>query len=453
MQHTVWRHRGDVSWSSDDWRNGNGSRRSTGKGSRRPTSLASWRAHVNADGQSRWHCDPPHWGGSTGGGCFSFRPSGGGVCIRKGTEVWREFCDATRLRYYRDGLCVLIDLHHVIDTMDHEESISLGVTLDHIEKATTILCSFGHAHRRKAFDITAEFYPIINECDGYIFTDYRQGYYESVDVYREPWMAKNCVGVRGDKGQVAKLIGLPVLLFDDNEDNIDLVRARTAPTCRLDGVLVRRGRNAWKTTNPGYYEVRYIGDFVHCVRSFETGAVPPAIGSMNPYGGEGPVKHGSCEDSGGGSTGGGCFSFRPSAAGLPAASQALQRPAMSETEAKKAKKRKTGDLGQHRLVLMETRAKKATKAKEETKAAGPTKAKEETQTAVPHGLTVSAEALARASDAMSDAYYIYFWECVQRRWAERRLEDPSLPEQPPSWWVWKRADGMALRRDPYEGFL
>ena len=113
---------------------------------------------------------------------------------------------------------------------------------------------------------------------------------------------------------------------------------------------------------------------------------------------------------------------------------------MSEPKAKKAKK--------------ETRAKKeATKAQEETKAAVPTKAKVETKAAKPHGLTLSAEALARASDAMADEYYVYFWECVQRRWAERRLEDPSLPENPPSWWVWKRAEGMAIRRDPYEGFL
>ena len=49
--------------------------------------------------------------------------------------------------------------------------------------------------------------PIHAECDGYIFTDYRIGYYRNVGVDRESWVARNCVAVRGDKGQVAQLLG------------------------------------------------------------------------------------------------------------------------------------------------------------------------------------------------------------------------------------------------------
>ena len=73
-----------------------------------------------------------------------------------------------------------------------------------------------------------------------------------VDVDREPWMESNCVGIRGDKGQVADLMRKPVLLFDDHEENIALLRLRSSPNLYLDGVLVRRGRKADIPVPPGY---------------------------------------------------------------------------------------------------------------------------------------------------------------------------------------------------------
>ena len=65
-------------------------------------------------------------------------------------------------------------------------------------------------------------------------------------------MESNCVGIRGDKGQVADLMRKPVLLFDDKEENIDLLRSRSSSDRPLDGVLVRRGRNACRPVRPGY---------------------------------------------------------------------------------------------------------------------------------------------------------------------------------------------------------
>ena len=65
-------------------------------------------------------------------------------------------------------------------------------------------------------------------------------------------MESNCVGIRGDKGQVADLMRKPVLLFDDKEENIDLLRSRSSSDRPLDGVLVRRGRNAGRPVPPGY---------------------------------------------------------------------------------------------------------------------------------------------------------------------------------------------------------
>ena len=101
-------------------------------------------------------------------------------------------------------------------------------------------------------DTSAAYHSMVAECDGHIFTDYREGYHRSVDVYREPWMATNCVVVRGDKGQVAELMRKPVLLFDDNEENIDLLRIRSSSESPLDGVLVRRGNKAGRFVPPGY---------------------------------------------------------------------------------------------------------------------------------------------------------------------------------------------------------
>ena len=93
---------------------------------------------------------------------------------------------------------------------------------------------------------------MISECDGIICTDYREGWYREIDIYREEGMPSHCVRVKGDKGQIAKLIQKPVLLFDDKERNIDMLTKRSTDGCLLDGVIVRRGRNKWRHVEDGY---------------------------------------------------------------------------------------------------------------------------------------------------------------------------------------------------------
>ena len=82
-------------------------------------------------------------------------------------------------------------------------------------------------------------------------------------------MEQNCIGVQGDKGQVAQLFGKPVLLFDDKEDNIDLLRQRSIqPEAPLDGIVVKRGRKAHHHVRRNY---RYENDpllWADCVRNF-----------------------------------------------------------------------------------------------------------------------------------------------------------------------------------------
>ena len=146
----------------------------------------------------------------------------------------------------------MLDHHGVIDTMTPQQARHTGVDLDHCNEVTTLMCSFGRQHRRDAMNTRAAYHSMVAECDGHIFTDYPLGHQRSVDVYRESWMGSNCVGVRGDKGQVAELMRKPVLLFDDKEDNIDLLRLRSSSESPLDGVLVRRGKKAGRSVPPGY---------------------------------------------------------------------------------------------------------------------------------------------------------------------------------------------------------
>ena len=162
----------------------------------------------------------------------------------------------------------MLDHHGVIDTMSFDQACQTGVDLDHCDDVTTFMCSFGKRHRRDALSTSAAYHPMVAECDGHIFTDYREGYHCDVDVYREPWMESNCVGIRGDKGQVADLMRKPVLLFDDREENIDLVRLRSSPNLYLDGVLVRRGQNADIPVPPGYLCYNDPREWVQICRRF-----------------------------------------------------------------------------------------------------------------------------------------------------------------------------------------
>ena len=60
-------------------------------------------------------------------------------------------------------------------------------------------------------------------------------------------MQSNMVCISGDKGDAAQLLGLPLILFDDREDNIsDVVNKGTS---RNVGVVVRRGEATHRHTH------------------------------------------------------------------------------------------------------------------------------------------------------------------------------------------------------------
>ena len=83
--------------------------------------------------------------------------------------------------------------------------------------------------------------------------------------FRDP---STCIGVRGDKGQVAALIGKPCIMFDDQEDNIDLLRERSTDRVPLEGFVMRRGRKYSRTVSEGFSGTTDCGLWPGLVRRF-----------------------------------------------------------------------------------------------------------------------------------------------------------------------------------------
>ena len=189
-------------------------------------------------------------------------PSPALVSVRRGRQLWDDFLHATELDSHLVEAAVILDYHDVVDTMSFDEAAELGTVLDNIGATSIILCSYGFRKREKGFDETLPWAPLIHECDGYVFTDFRVGWHASVDVYQDAWMIdlarerfrdpSMCIGVRGDKGQVAALTRKPCIMFDDKEENIDLLRERATDRVPLDGFAVRRGRKHGRAVFEGF---------------------------------------------------------------------------------------------------------------------------------------------------------------------------------------------------------
>lgn len=148
--------------------------------------------------------------------------------IRRGASIFRRFCSDLDLEHC--STISVFDHHNVVDQFSEDEAISLGVALDHLHDHCSVLLSYGFSHRQEAFDSTKRFYPMINELDAYIFTDLRHNRRFGVEVYQDQWMRDTCrrmnkpqgliIGMCGDKGQVAELLGKPIIFFDDKEENV-----------------------------------------------------------------------------------------------------------------------------------------------------------------------------------------------------------------------------------------
>ena len=193
------------------------------------------------------------------------------VWIRSGHNLWIEFC--TRIKLYEDinfydGKCViaLLDHNDVINTLNIPESENLATDFYMCDGVIPLVCSKGvrysHSNANPSLDHD-EWFAISHQCRGYIFTDHndKRPNGSSVTVCRDAWMEResrvDCIRVNGNKGQVAALLGLPCILFDDKEGNVDLLEQYTTEAVPLCGVVVRRGGKYYRRVRGEHYARSY----------------------------------------------------------------------------------------------------------------------------------------------------------------------------------------------------
>ena len=211
------------------------------------------------------------------------------IGIRNGNGIWREWLHA--MGYRDDQTPIMVDKHKVVDDFNMNESADVGTELDHMEEICPFICSKssrvrGLEHRLKIFERDQLGFHFIQQMEGVVFTDYPVGHHKTVDIYREDWMPPTVIGFRGDKGQVANLFRKPSLLFDDKEENIELVQRIGIES---DGVVVKRPRyygnfapeSGFRYESNPYQWLPIIRDF--CDACVERGwDVRPAVRPVDP---------------------------------------------------------------------------------------------------------------------------------------------------------------------------
>ena len=189
------------------------------------------------------------------------------IDIDGGYELWREFLEASNMRYWR--CAAALDLHNVIDTLTWDQASHIGIHIDHNHHLGGLMLSKGRQYREGCLNADHAYWPLVDQLDGFIFTDYDKGRHNTVRIYRDTWMMPDTIAVKGDKGQIAQLLGIPCLLFDDKWQNIDLMRERSSKNCILEGVQVLRGYKAKYRPIEGYMHARTVDDIIFYIDNFD----------------------------------------------------------------------------------------------------------------------------------------------------------------------------------------
>jgi hypothetical protein len=144
--------------------------------------------------------------------------------------------------FITNARCIaLFDYHDVIDTLSWEEAceVALDVALD-VNPVPSILCSFGWHHCLDTFIKTNAWHPLIKEMAGFVFTDDKESKWQRLRVYRDARMPQeNIIRVSGNKADVARLLCMPSILFEDKERAVTQ-HEEAYPGNR--GIIVKRGR-------------------------------------------------------------------------------------------------------------------------------------------------------------------------------------------------------------------
>ena len=189
--------------------------------------------------------------------------------VRSGWQDWQYFMRDTGL--HDADVIALYDMHDVVDTLSSDDAASVGVECEHGADYGILncICSFGTNpdHVSKMFDPTRPHAPFIAEMDAVILTTTRSSKSNSVSISTLPNTPSTCRVVHGDKGQAAALLGKPVVIFDDKEENVTQVCTAVHSSC---GFVVRRGKKSRWSVSAGYEISSNPIEWPSLVRKFQS---------------------------------------------------------------------------------------------------------------------------------------------------------------------------------------
>ena len=148
----------------------------------------------------------------------------------------------------------LFDKHGVIDTLDETEAQESGIDMDHAHMPYGLCSWAGRGRARETCNGCFPWSIFLDSCDFLIFTDevVNSDSDGRIDVYRDRDLPDKAIRIRGDKGDAAHLLGVPVVVFDDRVDHLRTMLEKTA--MHSEAWLVERGeqrrRNQeWRSSN------------------------------------------------------------------------------------------------------------------------------------------------------------------------------------------------------------
>jgi hypothetical protein len=158
--------------------------------------------------------------------------------VRAGCEVVRTWASKN---VPQAPAVALFDKHGVIDTLSEIEAQKLAIAMDHTNMPYG-LCSYAGPER--TWDTchgSFPWSPFLASCDFLIFA--REPFNSDpdgrVDVSPDRDLPDKAIRIRGDKGDAARLLGVPVVMFDDRGDQLENILQKASD--HSEAWLVERG--------------------------------------------------------------------------------------------------------------------------------------------------------------------------------------------------------------------
>ena len=133
----------------------------------------------------------------------------------------------------------MFDQHGVLDTLDEpeahriREALAATPTLNMMSSKGTTWCYL-------AFDDRQTWAPAAIAMHGFIFCSEHEENHVKIDVRKRFDEPLSSMHLRGDKGDIARFLNVPVIAFDDHASKLDRILAKAQPGSK--GILICRER-------------------------------------------------------------------------------------------------------------------------------------------------------------------------------------------------------------------